>query len=419
VICYHGRVPALALALILQQAPGGVFVDPDGVLRHRASGEGARLKALREAARRQKGAGPLVYVSLPRLLAEARRGPSAEVATLSGMTKLRYVFVFPEEHDLVVAGPAEEVVEDFPGRPVGRRTGRPVLQLEDLVTALKIAGPGGDGGPFGCSIEPTAEGAERMARKTEEFKEVVRKEPRRRREVYDAVAAAGGLQAARIFGVPGNTRAAFVCLEADYLMKRHSLGLDPTPVKAAASLLDLVTTRVSGQDRLWFEAAYEPLRVSADGRAFELAGPSIRVRARGLAKGGAEEEPDAAGRAYAERLSRHMEALCREIPAWADLANVADLALVAALVRLEGLHEKAGWDVARALEGLPVAERRAATSVDTLINFREAGNFLVVVSGGVSLSLDEAARARREAGDADPAREARRPEAGWSVRRER
>lgn len=368
---------ALLALLLTQQPPGGVNIDPDGVLKYRSVDTAGRLKALREAARREKGS--LRYVSLPRLFSEER--PPADL----GMTKLKALFVF--ENDLVIAGEAEAADPDFPGRPVGKRTGRPMLRFDDLVTALRVAGPGRDGTPFGCSIDLTEEGAARMAAKSAELKEVIASEPRKRRASYDAVAAAGGLQPVRFFGLPPDSRAAFVCLEADYLMKRHSLELDPTPVKQASSLLDLVTRPTSARDRLWFEAAYSPVRVSPDGRTFEISGPSLAVRSR-CVKG---DEPDPATRAYGERLSKHMEALCREIPEWADLANFADLALLAALIRIEALHEKAGWTI----PDLPVAKVPVAKSVDTLVNFREAETFLVVISGGVSLSLDEAARNRQ------------------------
>lgn len=395
-------MPLLLLAVLIQQPPGGVSVDPDGVLKYRAVDTAARLKTLREAARREKGG--LVYVSLPRLFAEARKCDGKlpdDLRTLSGLTKLKAVFI--HEGDLVIAGEAEAADPDFPGRPVGKRTGRPLLQFDDLVTALRVAGPGRDGSPFGCSIDLTEEGAARMASKSAELKDVIASQPRKRRESYDAVAAAGGLQPVRFFGLPPDSRAAFACLEADYLLKRHSLELDPTPVKQAPSLLDLVTRQTSARDRLWFEAAYAPVSVSAGGCAFEIAGPSLAVRARGVK----DEEPDPAVRAYAERLSKHMAELCRKIPAWADLANFADMALVAALIRTDALHTKVGWEI----PDLFAAKVPVARSVDTLVNFREAGSILVVISGGVSLSLDEAARNRQAAA---PAIAPRRP-GGWSL----
>ena len=71
-----------------------------------------------------KKAGEMVYVSLPRLFAEARAKLDAgeklpdDIRYLRGMTKLRYVFVYPDDKDLVIAGTAEPIDADFPGRPV-------------------------------------------------------------------------------------------------------------------------------------------------------------------------------------------------------------------------------------------------------------------------------------------------------------
>jgi hypothetical protein len=396
---------------------GGVYVDPQGVLRRREGSLEPRLRELREAAKKEKRAPELGYVSLPRLLAEARRLVEAgkplpdEMRTLGGLVKLRYVFVFPEERDLVIAGPAEPIEAGFPGRPVGRRTGRPALQLDDLVVALRTCGPGREGTAFGCSIDADEAAQQRMSRKYEELKQVIRDQPRKRREAYDAIAAAAGPQPVRFVNLPDPTRLAFVCLEADYLLKRHSLGVDPSPVAQAPSVLKLVPRQMSVTDRSWFEALYEPLAVSEDGNAYEIRGQPLQVKSRRVVEGGADAEPHPICRDYAERLTKHWAALSEAVPAWADLSNLADLALLAALIGTDRLHERAGWDLAWILKDYPVAPVAVPTSVETMINFREASTYLVVVSGGVNLSMGEAVRRRQRA---EPPARAERPAEGWS-----
>lgn len=402
----------LLMVLLLQQGNGGVFVDADGVVRTRDVSADKKLRELRDAAKKSKEPGEMVYLSLPRLFAEARAAGEKlpdEIRYLKGMTRLRYVFVYPNEKDIVIAGPAEPIDATFPGRPVGKRTGRPVLQLDDLVVLLRAKEA------FGCSIDFTDEGAERMKKENDKWKDTIAGSPKKRREAYDAIAKAAGTQPVRFFGVPADTRVAFVCLEADYLLKRHSIGLEPTPVKAAPSLTDLVKSRGSISDRSWFETCYEPIRVSADGLAFEIAGQALQIKGRRQMPDGADAEPAPVSKAYAEKLTAHMNDMAREWAAWADLQNLADLSVLAALIRADGLAEKAGWDAAAAIKDHAVAKVDVAKSVPTMINFREAGDFLVVISGGVTLEPDAVVRRRDTNPKDDPAKKAKRPDVEWAV----
>ena len=75
---------------------------------------------------------------------------------LAGLTSLQYVFYYPDSQDIVIAGPAEGFMLDSLGRPVGIASGRAVLQLEDLIVALRAFGPDGKKtATVGCSIDPT------------------------------------------------------------------------------------------------------------------------------------------------------------------------------------------------------------------------------------------------------------------------
>ncbi|HYE99972.1 MAG TPA: hypothetical protein VEJ18_13720, partial [Planctomycetota bacterium] len=109
-----------AIVLLLLQAgaaaydPQGIHVDPDGVLRSRSVDPDPRLAEIRRNARQGPAAQDgLLYISLPKLFAEARRLREAkkplpdEIRYLGGLTKLTYVFAYPDEKDLVIAGPSE------------------------------------------------------------------------------------------------------------------------------------------------------------------------------------------------------------------------------------------------------------------------------------------------------------------------
>ena len=227
---------AQTLTPVLFGPPPGVYLDADGVVRNRQVDSKeelaamlARAKAAREGGKDQK----LAYVSLPRLFAQVRalreshQQVPEELRYLGGLTQVRYVFAFPAEHDLVIAGPAEpwhvSRAHDDPVEYVaGTRTGRPIMQLDDLIVALRTAREG-NGKLFGCGIYPSPDSikiaddiAHRMASAT-------------RAQRMEAMRTRLGPQDVRIFGTRNDTRLAFVCVAADYELKRFAMGLDRAP----------------------------------------------------------------------------------------------------------------------------------------------------------------------------------------------
>ena len=91
---------------------------------------------------------------------------------LAGLTRVEYVFCYPDTGDIVIAGPAEAWAAAPSGRMQGVVTGRPVIELQDLIVALRAFPAGGNTkkGPFiKCSIDPTAEGLARMQQFLSEF----------------------------------------------------------------------------------------------------------------------------------------------------------------------------------------------------------------------------------------------------------
>src|SRR5262245_46924860 len=272
---------AFAAAAPIQQITPrlGVFIDADGVL-HTTGKPDERLSDLRAKAAKLPKDDKLVYVSLPRVFAEARRAQEKgepvppEVRYLGGLVRLRYIFVFPEEKDLVIAGPAEPYDVDIPYRPLGRFTGRPVLQLDDLAVAMKKVGPGGNAGSLGCTLDVPPEIADRITKKT---KEVGPKAPTiGNRRACELISEAGGPQPVKYFGLEPDNRYAAVCIEADYLLKMFGLGLFDSPTRKVKSYMALSTT-AHKPHRFAFECAYDPLGVSPDGLAFELRGTSLKV----------------------------------------------------------------------------------------------------------------------------------------------
>src|SRR5690606_10424333 len=86
-------------------------------------------------------------VSLTKLEAElakqiaAGKQPSDDIQKLAGLTRIDFVFCYPETNEIIIAGPAEPWAISPAGRPQGIKTGAPTLELRDLVTAMRAFGP--------------------------------------------------------------------------------------------------------------------------------------------------------------------------------------------------------------------------------------------------------------------------------------
>ena len=194
---------------------------------------------------------------------------------LAGLQRIDYVFCYPKQQDLVIAGPAEGWMTDGAGRAVGLTTGQPVLELVDWLVAQR-AYPSGQGrGKFiGCTIDPTAQGLTAL----QAFQKTI---PRsvsnaQRRQVLQYVAngteKALGMANIRVFGISPSTHFAGVLVEADYRMKRIGLGLERPPVRIA-SFLDLIRTPRQGTlQRWWFTPNYDCVKVTKDHLAMQLVG---------------------------------------------------------------------------------------------------------------------------------------------------
>jgi hypothetical protein len=356
---------------------GGVYIDAQATLRHRQVEPGRELAAMRQrliaAGKHQSQPG---QVSLKQILQEARKLADAgkpltdELRCLGGLTQLRYVLVYPRQQDLVLVGPAEPVDASNRLQPVGRITGRPLLQLDDLAVALRTVQ---DGKAFGCSIDLPADALQKMQRVLQDSAK------RMRRQLMDDIYQSMGPQTVRIFGARADTRLAMACVAADYKLKRIFLGLEQTPV---VDLGHAISNAALASQRFWFQTLYEPLRVSADGLAYEIAGQRLSVQTGALSFDPRGATPEAL--AFAKRMTERLPQLAQAVPWFADLQNIADLSLLAALISQDGLERKSGLDLSwlRQTDGHRVTTVPVARKVDTLVGM--VGNQLV--AGGVNIN---------------------------------
>jgi hypothetical protein len=389
----------------------GVYVDASGELKRALRGEAARGLAVERLAslvaaenKNPRQSVPLRKVSLPRLekhvqlaLAAGRR-PDDEMLNLAGLERIKYMLVFPETGDLVLAGPAGPWRLDDGGRAVSVDSGRPVVQLDDLVVVLRFLSATPQG-TFGCSIDPTAEGLARTKAFVAQSSASPLKPGQRGGWLKD-LRNQMGRQSISVEGLDPRTHAARVLVEADYHMKLVGMGLEPGTLEVPSYLALVNLPR--GQSpppmevlRWWFTLKYEAVRATSDRNAFELRGSGVQVLSENellnhLGRRVHTGKSDPLNQEFADRFTRNFDLLAKKYPVYAELQNVFDLALVSALIHAERLSERVDWhmtcfgDAAQYREALGPAPR----SVETVINHRVVNDRHIIagVSGGVHVS---------------------------------
>jgi hypothetical protein len=400
--------------------PGaGVVVDAKGVLSVKSSVD--RTGGLDRQRRQQAQAGlnadvakpsELRKVSLNRLeaalgkVAAARQAPPREMLYLAGLTKIQYVFYYPETKDIVIAGPAEGFALDEMRRPMGIHSGRSVLQLEDLVVALRAFGPDRRKVPsVGCSIDPTPEGLSRMQEFLSAFG--TRATPRDTRRIVAGLKENLGLQVVTIKGISPNTHFANILVEADYRMKLIGIGLEEPPVRITSYVKRASAAAISrnAMQRWYFIPDYECVRVTDDGFAAELVGDGVKlvnadevVRSDGTRM--ATGNSDRASVAFVESFTQRYGELARKVPVYAQLRNLIDMLIACAFIQDQDYYGQAGWNTP--LFGnervVSVEIHPAPRQVETAVNAIWKGNRLLTpVGGGVHIDARQAISAAQEA----------------------
>jgi hypothetical protein len=393
--------------------PGGVYVDTGGLMRRvRLGATATDLNLLRDDAlsvgdnRDVRRATALRKVSLTRLekfvqfRAAFGQAPTGEMLNLAGLHKIQYVFLYPDSHDIVIAGPAGAWSGDEEGRSRNVASGEPVLQLDDFVVLLRNARE--QGGKFTCSITPRRENlAATQAYLNESAKTPLK--PGQRDSWLAKVRNLMGKQDITVEGLDPQTRVARVLVEADYRMKLVGMGLEEG-VLGVSSYLASVPVPDGGAPspmsvlRWWFTMSYEALRAAPNRNAFEIRGPGVRVLSENEMLTALGERihtgtTDELNEQFAHSFTKHFASLAGKYPIYADLRNVFDLALVAALLVAEDVPNRLDWPAIHfsAPARYRVVLGPAPTEVETVINHRVVGQKHVVagVSGGVSADASQ------------------------------
>jgi hypothetical protein len=356
-----------------------------------------------------RAASKLRLISLPQLerhvaTLQANSQPIPDdVRNLAGLARVQYLMTFPETGDVVIGGPAADWSQDETGRSVSVVDGRPVLQLDDLLVFARTFSDDGRSF-FMCSIDPKQEQVQAVNDFVQDNRRALNKKTAP--NFTERLEQILGLQNVIVDGIPANSRVAKVIVDADYRMKQIGIGkVEGAPgMKSYFDLLTRAEQRGSGgMDALrwWMTVGNESFRMSPTGEAFELSGNSVRCLAEDQIVN-ADGTRDATGKArganaeFAQLFTKHFAALANEDAVFADLQNVFDLAMVAALVHSQGLTEAAhlGSESFNAVETKSV-EVPAELMTSAAHRVFDGRHVVVQVAGGVRADMASVVRDAR------------------------
>lgn len=389
----------------------GVAVDASGVLRAVTvpdpTGELTRQRvqqALNRLDADVARASKLRKVSLNRLerIIQQRLagGQSINVAVddvmrhLAGLTRIQYVFCYPESGDIVIAGPAEAWGEALSGRMLTIKTGRPVLELADLVVALRTFPPGADRDKplIYCSIDPTPEGLVRMQEFLRAFGRSAT--PNDTQFIVHQLRDKLGLQVITVGGVSPKTHFAQVLVEADYRMKLIGIGLELPPVRLKSYVARVSSAQVSRNalERWFFVPEYQCVRVSEDALAMQLVGDGVKLVGESEVVGKEGQRAVAGGNSASQAFVRAFTdvypTLAERSPVYAQLRNCIDMAVAAAFIQHQDYYGLVNWkaELFGNEELYPVETLNPPTQVASAVNSMWKGNRLLTpIGGGVQI----------------------------------
>lgn len=413
------RSPYFAVALVglLFAAPksavaqggtggAGVVVDADGVLRKQMHSDPTGALARRRLAEARAKLAPdlmrpskLRKVSLNRLeeavaaRLAAAQPPTDDMRYLAGLTKIQYVFFYPDTNDIVVAGPAEGFIEGAHGRPIGIHSGRAVLELQDLIVALRAFPPSGKKTPvIGVSIDPTQEGLKKMQQFLVSLRRIT---PGDANRIANGLRSNLGLQTVTIRGVSSKSHFAQVLVEADYRMKLIGIGLEKPPVNipsyvSRANPRDVARNALQ---RWYFIPDYECVCVSDDRLAMELVGNGVKLVGEDemvTAAGGrvVSGRRDRASQAFVTGFTKKYAELSEREPVYAQMRNLIDMSIAAAFIQQQDYYGQAGWrmEVFGTEDAMQVETYHTPKHVESAVNVVWKGRTLMTpIGGGVEI----------------------------------
>jgi hypothetical protein len=385
--------------------PGGIRIDAGGVVsilapaRESAAAAKKRQQAFLSANLSPDLAKTTVTrrVSLKQLdqqLAELVRDGKEiplELRYLAGITQIEQVIIDREAADLSILGPAEGFAPDLSGRMRGITTGRPVLNLEDLLVAWRAV-QGGQTTVI-CSIDPKEEGI--AAFKAYSSQNQVAATPAAIAQIFQTMAERLGRQTITLSGVPRDSHFAMVLVEADLRMKRIALGKDPAGVRGVPSHLSLMRLGDASMTRWWFVPLYDPIGVNAERTRFELSGQRLQLLGQDEYTNFQGQRAEAASNRlgttkFVKEFTDHIPQMVEVQPSFAELQNLFDWMVVCTLIERQKLAAAIDWSPTVLGESklLPVATYPVPEGVDAVAATNKIGRTTLGLVGGVELNVN-------------------------------
>ena len=315
------------------------------------------------------------------------------IAWAAEATEASYDVVLVDGSD--PAGPAEGFAVDPSGRPIGIATGKAIMELQDMIVAMRAFPPAGDQTQvISVSIDPTKEGLNRM----QQFLRRVYQtglNPNQTPQLVNGLQKSLGKQNVTIEGISAKTHFAQVLVEADYRMKLIGIGLERPPVRIPswASMANPSAVSRNALQRWYFTPNYQAVRVSDDFNAMELVGAGVKligvdelVRADGTRA--ASGKVDKASKTFTETFTREYEELAKRVPVYGQLRNLINMSIAAAYIQQQDFYGKASWDMSTFANEklLPCDTYFPPSKVDTAVNAIWKNNTLMTpIGGGVNI----------------------------------
>jgi hypothetical protein len=336
-------------------------------------------------------------VSLRKLEMEISRlrqrgtSPTSEMEFLAGLTRVEFVFVYPDQYDIVLAGPAEEWKMHEQGEMVGAQSGTPVLHLSDLLVAMRAAKQDLFDGIY-CSMDATADGKRRYAEYL--TRGGIQVNDRSILELKQAI----GPFVFSFRGVPDDCHFSRVMTGSDIILKRLGMELELSSTKGVNSYIRMLQSGKAdhvqnSMPRWWLATDYEPILRDGEGFVWQIRGAGVKalsedniVAADGQAQ--VQESDDSLTQQWADNFTEHYEELATEFPVLGQLRGCMDLAVVAALLARHRLTEISGSDFAllKDEEQLPLAKYHVPKQTDPQLSIGKKGrHWIIAASGGINL----------------------------------
>lgn len=384
----------------------GVVIDADGVLTRQVVGDPGgelirqRIQAAQAALDRQIAQkSEMRKVSLNRLekaiadqLANGR-SPTEAMKFLAGLTRVQYVFYYPDTKDIVIAGPAEGWFADLTGRHIGIQSLRPIVELQDLLAALRAYPPGQDKKQvIGCSIDPTQEGLAKYNQFLQNIGKTLTGPPSAEEIdfITNGMKSSLGMQKVSITGVSPQTHFGQVMVEADYRMKLIGMGMEQPPVRITTWIEKAESQGAGGMQRWYFVPDYKCMRVTEDRMALELVGQGVKLVGAGelvTTDGQRKQAGNTGSKAsdiFVKSFTQKYADLAARSPVYAQLRNLIDLAVAARFIQQQDYYGQAGWraEVLMSEDNIPVMTYQTPLYVEPVAYGIMRGNRLMTPIGG-------------------------------------